>query len=113
MQFIVLMTMFSDKLENSYLIRFAVSNYKYLYEPARNSPVLISIRPHRMHEMRTIATDVPVASCLCHSVCLSVMRLRCAKAAKRIEALLTVRGSEKFCLLYRTVLKKFFAHSSD
>jgi len=37
-----------------------------------------------MHEMRTAAIDVPVAWA---SVTLSVTRLRCAKAAKRIEVL--------------------------
>jgi len=43
----------------------------------------ISYRPHRMHEMRTIATDDPVAWC----VCLSVTRLRPAKAADQAPVL--------------------------
>jgi len=41
-----------------------------------------------MHEMRTIATDDPVA----WSVCLSVKRLRPAKTAKRIQVLFGVEA---------------------
>jgi len=41
-------------------------------------------RPHRMHNMRTIATDDPVA----RRVILSVMRVSCAKTAERIDVLL-------------------------
>jgi len=42
-----------------------------------------SFRPHQMHEMRTIATSVPVAWCVCHA-------LRRAKTAGRIEVLYPV-----------------------
>jgi len=37
-----------------------------------------------MHEMRTIATDEPVARCISLTACL-LTRLRSAKVAKRIE----------------------------
>jgi len=36
----------------------------------------LRFRPHRMHELRTIATDDPVARCVCRSVCHAWRRLR-------------------------------------
>jgi len=41
-----------------------------------------------MHDMRTIATDDPVAWCVCQSVCNAL--LRPAKTAKRIEVLFVI-----------------------
>jgi len=45
-------------------------------------------RPHRMHEIRTIATDIPVAWCFIVSQ--SVTRRRCAKTSEQIEVLFAV-----------------------
>jgi len=57
-----------------------------------NLPLL---RPHRMHKVRTIATDVPVACCLCLSVILSVRlsvtRLRPEKSAGWSEVLFAAK----------------------
>jgi len=50
-----------------------------------------NIKMHRMHEMRTTATDVPTAWCVCQSkISLSVTRLRPTKATARIEILFVV-----------------------
>jgi len=45
--------------------------------------------PHRTHELRTIATDVPRGV-----MCLSATRLRHAKTAKRIEVLFEMETPE-------------------
>jgi len=49
-----------------------------------------SFGPHRMHEMRTrsMFPGVSVSHYVCQSVCLSVMQLRCANKAERIDILL-------------------------
>jgi len=46
---------------------------------------LFLFRQRRMHEMRIIATDVPVAWCVFQTVCLSVTHLRTAKCVASIE----------------------------
>jgi len=51
----------------------------------RAAPGIIML--HRMHEMRTIVTNVPVAWCVCKSVCLPATCLCSAKTAERIEVL--------------------------
>jgi len=47
------------------------------------------IRPHRMHQMRTIATDILVAWCVCLLVCLSVCqsvtRLHLVKTVEQLD----------------------------
>jgi len=52
----------------------------------------VYVRPHRMHEMRTVANDVPVAwASVNQSVSLSVTWIRCANTTELIEVLFEVQ----------------------
>jgi len=67
----------------------------YLLHNLSQSPQTNIIRPHRMREMRTIATDVSVAWCL------SDMRMRPAKTAEHIEVLWRFLRPKEHCTRIR------------
>jgi len=64
---------------------------KVCFLPLGLNCAVFNFRPNRMHEMRTIVIDDPGRG-VCQSVSLSVMRLRCANTAERIEVLLWVEN---------------------